>query len=94
MRLRIDKNRCHPGGGIGAQHVFRIDAIASEILDRVVREDVVADASQHEHIGSQARRRDSLVSALASTTYAEIGRLHSFAFLRHAIDVGDQVDHV
>ena len=72
----------------------RIDAERLEIADGRVGECVVADVGDHDDFGAEFGRGHGLIGALAAVAHLEARRGDSFAARGHAVNVGDEVDHV
>ena len=91
----LDEDRRDPARQAGdLLDVPRVDAETLEVADGVVAEEIVADLAHHHHLGAKARRGDRLVGALAAAAHGEGRGGYGLARPRHAVDIGDEVDHV
>ena len=65
-----------------------------EIADRTLGEYVVADRGDHHDRSAELGGGDRLIGALAAVAHLEARRLDRLALYRHAVHVGDEIDHV
>ena len=89
---RPTKIRATPNRSPGcAQDVRRIDAVANELLDRAITENILADAGDHLHRTARPRRGDRLIGPLAAGGRGEFAAEHRLARPRNTIELDDHV---
>ena len=69
-----------------------VDALALEVLEGHVGEDIVPERADHRDAGAEARGHHGLVGALPAEAHDEVVADERLAGVRHALGVGDEVD--